>query len=222
MKFAKLILMAGFIISLLAVNALAQTDNKYYSEFVFKHKLNDKFGVFFNPEVRLNDNMGNAYYQQYRLGATFHTNKYLDLTGAYRFIAQKDSTGDWSNSDMQYIEMIAVPKIKVAGFNLSDANKMEYRYIENARDRWVYRNLVTIAYPSKVFGFELTPYVSNEIYYDFEIDKMNLNWATVGATKKLNKYLTLGLYFRNESSRVGVSSKWVTNYILGSNVTVDF
>lgn len=229
MKIRKLILMVGLIISFLAVNAclpdrqaLAHTDNKYHSEFVLKHKLNDKFDLFFNPEVRFKNDMGNGYYQQYRLGTTFHVHKYLDLTGAYRFVEQKDTKSDWSNSDMQYIELIAAPKIKLSGFNLSDANKIEYRFLENSRDRWVYRNLVTAAYPSKIFGFEWTPYISNEIYYDFEIDKMNLNWATAGANKKINKNLTLGLYFRNEASRVGSTAKWVTNYILGSNVTVDF
>lgn len=222
MKFTKLILIVSFIISLSAIKAFAETDNKYYSEFVLKHKLNDKFDVFFNPEIRFKNDMQDAYYQHYRVGTIFHANKYLDLAGAYRYIETKDATGDWSNGTTQYIEMIAVPKIKLGGFNLSDANKMEYRYIENARDRWVYRNLVTVAYPAKIGGFEFTPYVSNEIYYDFEIDEMNLNWATVGATKKINKNLTLGLYFRNEASRVGTSSKWVTNYILGSNATVDF
>ena len=171
MKILKSTIVSILACLFLATGALAETDNKYYSEFVLKHKLNDKFDLFFNPEVRFKNDMGNAYYQQYRIGTIFHACKYLDLTGAYRFIAQKDSKSDWSNSDMQYIEMIATPKIKLGGFNLSDANKMEYRYIENARDRWVYRNLVTIAYPAKIGNFEFTPYVSNEIYYDFERNK---------------------------------------------------
>lgn len=222
MKAVKLMLIISFITSLLAVSAWAETDNKYYSEFAFKHKLNDKFDVYFIPEVRFKNDMGHSYYQQYRVGTTFHADKHLDLATAYRYIFSKDTKGDWSNSDMQYIEMIAIPKTKIAGINLSDANKVEYRFLENSRDRWVYRNLLTAAYPTKVGDFEFAPYVSNEAYYDFEIEKINLNWVTVGVNKKVAKNLTVGLYLRDETSRVGTTSKWITSYILGSNLSVDF
>ncbi len=114
------------------------------------------------------------------------------------------------------------PKIKLGGFNISDANKVERRFYDNVPNRWVYRNLLTFAYPAKIGKFEFTPYLSDEIYYDFEVGKANLNWATLGVNKKINKYLTLGLYYRAETSRIGSSSKWLTNQILGSNVTVDF
>ena len=210
------------IISFFGSNAFAETDNKYYSEYVLKHKLNDKFDIFFTPEFRAKNDMTNTYYYHLRIGSTFHAHKYLDLASAYRYIQIQNSRGDWSNNDTQYIELIAIPKTKFAGFDLSDANKFEYRFIENARDRWVYRNLITVAYPAKISGFEFTPYVSNEIYYDLEIDKMNQNWVTIGANKKISKNITVGLYARNEAVRVVTSSKWVTAHILGSNVTVSF
>ncbi len=209
------------VILCFATSIFAAGDNKYYSEFAFKHKLNDKFDLFFTPEFRYNEDMGNLYYYQMRVGSTFHAHNNLDLALAYRFIQNKVK-GEWDNNDVQFIEMIAIPKIKLGGFNISDANKAEYRFYENAPNRWVYRNLLTFAYPTKIGGFEFTPYVSDEIYYDFEVGKVNLNWATLGANKKINKYLTLGLYYRAETSRVDSSSEWLTNQILGSNVTIDF
>ncbi len=221
MKILKSIIASTFACLLFATGALASGDNKYYSEFAFKHKLNDKFDLFFTPELRYNEDMGNFYYYQLRAGSTFHAHKNLDLALAYRFLQSKVK-GAWDNNDIQYIEMLAIPKIKLGGFDISDANKIERRFYENAPDRWVYRNLLSFAYPTKIGNFEFTPYISNEIYYDFELDRMNLNWATIGANKKINKYLTVGLYYRDETSRVGTSSKWVTNHILGSNVTVNF
>ncbi|MFA4888146.1 MAG: DUF2490 domain-containing protein [Candidatus Omnitrophota bacterium] len=221
MKILKLIIAPAFACLLFATGALASGDNKYYSEFALKHKLNDKFDLFFTPELRYNEDMGNFYYYQLRAGSTFHAHKNLDLALAYRFLQSKVK-GAWDNNNIQYIEMLAIPKIKLGAFDISDANKIERRFYENAPDRWVYRNLLTFAYPAKIGNFEFTPYISNEIYYDFELDRMNLNWATIGANKKINKYLTVGLYYRDETSRVGTSSKWVTNHILGSNVTVNF
>lgn len=222
MKFLRFGLALIMFVCLFISGAFAETDNKYYSEFAFKHKLNDMFDLYFTPEIRFKNDMGHSYYQQYRIGATFHADKQLDLATATRYIFSKDTTGDWSNSDAQYIELIAIPKTKLAGFNLSDANKFEYRFIENSRDRWVYRNLLTAAYPTKIGDFEFSPYVSNEAYYDFEIEKVSLNWLTVGASKKIAKNLTVGFYYRDEASRVGTTSEWVTSHILGSNLSVDF
>jgi hypothetical protein len=222
MKSTVLVLVAlAMVVSFFASDAFAG-DNKYYSEFALKHKINDKFDVFFTPELRLKDDMGDLYYYHLRGGGTYHAHKNLDLSLASRFIQNKDGNGDWDKNDIYYIEMIAVPKTKAWDFNLSDANKIEYRIYENAADRWVYRNLATVAYPAKIGNFEFAPYISNEIYYDFEINRMNLNWATIGANKKINKNLTVGLYYRNEASRRGTTSTWVTNNILGSNITIDF
>jgi len=213
-----LIMAVSFFVS----EAFASGDSKYYSEYALKHKLNDKFDLFFTPEFRAKNDMGNIYYYHYRAGSTFHADKNLDLSLAYRYIQTKDTKSEWDNNDTQYIEMIAIPKTRSASFDLSDANKIEYRFIENARDRWVYRNLAMAAYPAKIKSFEFAPYISNEAYYDFEISKVNLDWITIGANKKISKDLTIGLYGRDEISRVGSSSKWTTNHILGSNVTINF
>lgn len=222
MKILKLICAVLMVASFFGTAAYAAGDAKYYSEYVLKHKLNDKFDVYFTPEFRMREDLGNLYYYQYRVGSTFHAYKNLDLAAAYRYIQTKDSKNEWDKNDMQYIEFIAIPKTKIGNFDISDANKIERRFLDNAVDRWVYRNLVTVAHPAKVGNFEFTPYISNEIYYDFEIDTMNLDWLTFGATKKITKNLVVGLYYRQEYSRVGSRSKWDTNQILGTNVTVNF
>lgn len=222
MKLKAVVLAAVVATLLCAGRAPAATDNKYYSEYALKHKLNDKFDLFFTPEFRSSNDMGNLYYYHWRAGSTYHAHKNLDLALAYRYIQTQDSKGEWDNADTQYIEMMIIPKIKLKGFNLSDANRFERRFHKNARDRWVYRNYSTLAYPAKIGGFEFTPYISDEVYYDFEIDKVNLNWAIIGVNKKVAKNLTVGIYYKDETSRVGVSNKWITAHVLGTNVTIDF
>lgn len=221
MKVPAKIVLGLIIVLFIGAMAYAEGDNKYYSEFAFKHKLNDKFDVFFTPEFRYKDDMGNLYYYHMRVGATYHAHKNFDLALAYRFIQNKVNS-EWDNNNIQYIEMICIPKIKWGGFDISDANKIERRYYQNAANRWVYRNLLQFAYPVKLGDFAFTPYISNEVYYDFELNMANLDWITLGATKKINEYLVLGVYYRAELSRVGSSHKWTTNQILGTNVNVNF
>jgi len=122
MKPLKSALILLLFTSFLASAAFAAGDNKYYSEFAFKHKLNDKFDLFFTPEFRYNNDMGNFYYYHMRIGSTFHAHKNLDLALAYRFIQNK-VLGSWDNNDVQYIEMLAIPKTKLGGFDISNANK---------------------------------------------------------------------------------------------------
>ena len=114
-------------------------DTKYYGEYALKYKINDLVDIFFTPEMRFRNDMSTLYYYHVRGGATIHAHKYLDLAGAYRFLQTKNSKNQWNYDDTQYYEMIAIPKATIHGFELSDANKFEYRIIENARDRWVYR-----------------------------------------------------------------------------------
>ncbi len=217
-----LVLMLG-IVSFSAQSAFAATtDTKYHSEYGVKYGINDKFDLFYTPEIRFRDDMSDLYYHQERIGTTFHAHNNLDLSLAGRYIQAKDAKKEWDNCDAYYIEMIAIPKVEFQGFSLSDANKVERRFIENARDRWVYRNLATIGYPIKAGSYVFTPYISDEIYYDFEIDEFNLNWATLGVDAKVTKNFKVGLYYREESSRVGSSDKWTIGHILGTNVTVSF
>ncbi len=217
-----LVSVLAMVVSFFVLDAFARTDNKYYSEYALKRKINDKFDLFFTPEFRAKNDMGNIYYYQWRIGSTFHAHKNLDLSLAYRYIQTKDNNKQWDSNDTQYLEMIVTPKVKIGGFNLSDANKVEMRFIENTRDRWVYRNQATISYPAKIGAFEFIPYVSEEFYYDFRIDKVYQNWVTMGASKKISKNITAGLYCRNEAVRLSTSDKWITAFILGSNITIDF
>lgn len=223
MKFLISIFIAVAIVIGSLASGFANSDAKYYSEFVFKYKLNDKFDLFYNSELRFKNDMGSLYYKQFlRIGSVYHAYKNLDLALAYRYFHTKNIKGEWDENDTQYIEILFIPKIKLGNFDLSDANKIEYRFIEGAKDRWVYRNLITLAYPTKIGKFDFTPYISNELYYDTYIQEINLNWLTLGATKKISKYLTVGLYYRDETARVSTSSSWITAHILGTNITISF
>jgi len=221
MKLLRAVIVLLITVAFLTPNVFAG-DTKYYSEYSLKYKVNNLLDIFFTPEMRFRNDMSTLYYYQVRGGMTFHAHKYLDLSGAYRYLQTKNSKNQWNHDDMQYYEMIATPKAKFYGFDLSDANKFEYRVIEHATNRWVYRNLSTIAYPTKIGNFDFTPYVSEEFYYDFEINRINLNWATIGLTKKITKNLNLGVYYRVESVRTGSLDKWTNNSVVGSQVSLNF
>lgn len=198
----------------------AGDDLKMFNFYQLKHKINDKCDVFIQPDMRFNDNIGEFNYYHIRTGLAYHAFKNLDLGATHRFLQSKNAAGKWL--DENRIELEITPKTTLANFSLSDRSRFEYRSIEQSRDRWRYRNLIKAAYPAKIGKFEFTPYLSNEIFYDMEINKLNLNWATVGADRKISKNLLVGVFYLNELTRVGTKNEWDTNHVIGTKAAVSF
>ena len=162
-------------------------DVKMYNFYQLKYKINDKFDVFIQPDMRFNDDIREFYYYHFRNGVTYHALENLDLGATYRFAENKNSAGEWL--DEHRLELQATPKVTLGDVKLANRSRFEHRWLQDSKDRWRYRNFSKIAYSAKIGDFEFTPYVSEEIFYDFEIEKLHLNWVAAGIDKKINKNL---------------------------------
>jgi len=200
--------------------AFAEDDRKMFNFYQIKYKVNDKLDIFVQPDIRIKDDMKEFNYYHFRNGAIFHAFENLDLGITYRFLRSKNSANKWLTEHR--LELEATPKITIEGFKLANRSRFEYRGLEDSRDRWRYRNLSKVAYPTKIGNFEFIPYVSEEFFCDFEIGKIHLNWATLGVDKKITKNLLVGLFYLNEAVRVGTKDEWDTNHILGTKVALSF
>lgn len=85
---------------------------------------------------------------------------------------------------------------KWKNFSIRDRNRVEYR-VRNSRPNSVrYRNRLTFAVPIKMGGKELfSPFVADEIYYDFSAKKITTNEFTAGITRQINKDTTADIYY---------------------------
>jgi hypothetical protein len=135
-------------------------------------------------------------------------------------VQNKNSANRWL--DEHRLELDFTPKVEIGGFKLSNRGRFEHRWLEASDDKWRYRNLSQIAYPTEIGNFGFIPYVSEEFFYDFDMEKVHLNWATIGVDKKITKNLLVGLFYRNEAIRVGTKSEWDTNHVLGTKVVLSY
>jgi len=208
-------------IALLAVTPSSWADDvKMFNHYTLKHKLNDTFDIFVQPDTRFNDNISRFNYYHVRTGVIMHVDKNLDLGTTYRFLEKKSSSGEWLYENR--IELDCTPKMKIEGFNLANRSRFEYRNLEKSKNKWRYRNKSKISHNAAIGNFTFTPYISEEIFYDFDTKQIHLNWAAIGADKKLSSGLSVGLYYLNETTRVGTTSEWDTNHIFGTKVTISF
>lgn len=195
-------------------------DLQYFSSYELKHKINDSFDIFIQPDLRFNDDIGNLYYWHVRSGIVYHLHKNLDLGATYRIKQTKTAKGSWIPEHR--LEMEINPKIAVGNFKIVNRNRFEYRKLHASEVRWRYRNMIKIAYPLEIKGKKIIPFISQEIFYDMEVEKYNVNWVTVGVSKKLTKNVSGTFFYRVESKRVKLSSHWDTNHILGTKLSYKF
>ncbi|MBL7071415.1 MAG: DUF2490 domain-containing protein [Candidatus Omnitrophica bacterium] len=215
------VLLTVFVIVfvLFQANLSLADDVRMFNYYQIKYKINDKFDVFIQPDMRFNDDIRELYYYHIRNGVTFHALENLDLGATYRFLESK-SGSQWPNEHR--LELEAMPKITLGDYKLSYRGRFEYRWLQNAADRWRYRSLGKVAYMAEIGDFAFTPYISNEIFYDFEINKLHMNRATLGADKKINENLLLGLFYLNETARAGETDEWNTRHYIGTKIVVSF
>jgi hypothetical protein len=203
-----------------AGDSFAGDDSHLVNCYIFKYKINDNFDVFMNPTMRRRGDMSDLSNYYFREGIVFHALDNLDLGSTYRFSRAKSTAGRWSNEHR--LELDITPKIKLGDFSLCNRSRFEHRWLESSDNRWRYRNFTKIAYPGGITGFTLIPYASEEFYYDFEVEKIHLNWVTFGMDKKLRKNLLVGLFYRAETGRVGSTDEWDTTHVLGTKAALSF
>ncbi len=144
--------------------AKATDDWNYWSSVQFEHKLNPKVRLIWNPVWRVRDDISETYYLATRQGIGYKVSDSLDLAVHYFYDQEKNAKGQWIEENR--LELQPTVKWGYAGFDFSDRNRFEYRVV-GGDEKWRYRNLLKIAKPLKI-GF--SPYISNEIFYDFKKD----------------------------------------------------
>lgn len=164
-----------------------------------KGKEIEKLDLFFNGVLRLGNNVQNAADRRIGFGFNYKINKYLTFTPAYLYVAAQPAKNGRTDYETRLRFSLTAEK-KFTNFALRDRNMIEHR-IRNARsDSTRYRNRFQFLYPIKKEGKELfTPFVYDEVYYDFTEKEFTRNDFSAGITKKFNKTFSADFFylFRN-------------------------
>lgn len=89
-------------------------------------------------------------------------------------------------------------------FSLKDRNRYEYRIRNSRSDSSRYRNKLTFAFPVKKNNKEIfSPFVSEEVYYDFSEKKFSANEVSAGITRKLSKSTSADFFWVRRDLRSG-------------------
>jgi len=142
-----------------------------------------------------------------RLGAelNFRLNKYVTLVGSALY--RGDEVVEGRRHGETRLAAGATFSALLKKFSIRDRNLIEHRVRVDRNDITLYRNRLQISHPVTHNGKTLfSPFLSEEIFYDTSIDRINNNELFLGVTRQLSKSTALDIaYIRNDTAPANVN-----------------
>ena len=205
--------------------AQAKDDLQYWNTLEMVKRLNSQWDLFFRPEMRMEDGATHLFYHEYRQGARFKPSKNLEIGFNYLFVRNENAGGKTLEEHTGEIDV--TPKCTLGPFDLSLRSRVELRTIERSAGEQEYRIrlMPKIAYPTSIFHHKVTPYVADDLFYDYTRDAWNQNRAFLGVVVPFKEShgvrTSMDFYYMNQAL-LGKRHDWSANHILGTKLNVQF
>lgn len=204
-----------FFLSIIGLSLNAQSNNNF------------QYWLITNLKAHISPDMQISFQQRYNFGFDeFHTRLNLFEVGiAY------DVT-DWFNLGLSYKQLYfndgnsgfySENRPQLAGtfsarysdFRFSLRNRLDYRHFEVKETYFSYNNKFTLRY----MKFPFQPFISEELFYNIEVPKIELLRLTSGLYMAL-KYCKIEVYYGYEISSSSVLRK--THNAFGNTISFEF
>lgn len=208
-----------FLLIFGAISALSQTTPPPESDFQFWNetqlaiplvKAKDKDGkdfervtFFLNGTLRAGGNYTRLVDERIGFGFDFKINKYLTLTPSYFYRAGQpyQNRKEFENR----FRFAAVVENKWKRFSVRDRNLIEYRSRHSRADSVRYRNKLQFNFPVHKNEKEiLSPYIADEVFYDFHDKVWTRNELTLGVSRKFTPAFSADFFYVYQRNRGNV------------------
>lgn len=223
-RFYRSIIVVSIALSVLFLyrHALAFDDGdwQYWNTEEVSFKVSDNCKAVVEEELRWGDDMSNPYYNHTDVGIVYSgLADWFDLGLNYRHINEEKGSG-WKRESRPHIN--GTVKWKLRDFSFSNRGRIEYREKEDADDYWEYRNKFSIKPPMPFTRHKIQPYLTDEIFVDFDQGELYKNRLSPGFSFNAYKTLKCELYYLWQRSKSTFSGKWSDTNVLGTKIKVLF
>lgn len=205
--------------------AAAGDDFQTWHTVELRKGLTSKWEVFFLPEIRIRDDSSELFYRESRQGVRFSPSKHLTLGLQYLFVRSENAAG--KHRDEHTGEIDVTPKATLGPLQLSLRWRLALRTIQGSSGEQEYqmRFMPKAAWPTRLGNWKLTPYVADDLFYDYTRDAFNQNRFFLGISLPLKEFHGaknfLDLYYMLQH-QLGSTRDWSSNHVLGSKLTIQF
>ncbi len=206
----------GVFFLICAERAHSSEDWQYWNKFVLKHKLTQRITAHVKLEQRFVDDFNDFALHNYVPGFVYGFNRYFDFELNYKFEREKEGK-EWTEEHR--LEIIPIVKWKWMKFKFKLRNRLEYRVIEGD-ESWRLREKIKIKRDINLSGFKFSPFLSEEIFYDFKIGDFNQNRVKAGVSKEIIHNLEFTLFYMYKSNKR--DNSWFGANVFGTEFVIRF
>lgn len=218
----------GVVVAVVFVSAAgvcwARDDFQSWNTIELSKRLGPQWEVFFLPEIRLRDDAGEFFYHEYRQGVRYKPSKHWHVGLNYLFV-RNESSGKPLEEHTGELDL--TPKTTLGPLEVSLRGRLALRTIQGSagEQEWQFRVMPKLAYPTRFAGHKFTPYVADDLFYDYTRDAWNQNRVFLGLAvptgKALGAETTVDVYYMVQS-QLGKRRDWSSNHIVGTKLSVRF
>ena len=150
--------------------------------------------------IRIGRDISRAVDERIGVGFTVRAGKYLTFAPSYLHIGMQPFEGRklWESR----LSFATTLRFQAGKFRLSDRNQFERRYRHPGVPSTRYRNRFQVEHPFGSDKIKLSLFASDEIFYDWGVDRWVRNRFAAGASKVFNSNLTLDVYYLRQNDGV--------------------
>lgn len=154
----------------------------------------ERLSFFINGTLRSGNDASRIYDKRIGFGFNYRLNRFLSFSPDY--VYRETSSRPGRKTIEQRVRFAATVEKSWTRFSLSDRNQMEYRFRTPQANDLRYKNRLRLNIPIRRGKKEIvTPFASDEVYYNFQLEKLQRNELFIGAGKKFTDYFSGELFY---------------------------
>ena len=185
-----------------AQSLLDQTDNQFWTDVQLAVPVTSTVDFNMLGTLRVGRNITHPVDERVGVGFTFRFGKYVTVAPNYLHIGTRPVPirKGWENR----LTLPITLRFNAGEFRLSDRNQFERRFRSNGLNSTRYRNRFQVEHPIGADKLGLSLVVSEEVFYDWSVDRWVRNRFGVGVSKVFNKHYTQDFYYLRQNDGVSV------------------
>lgn len=181
---------------------LDQTDNQQWTDVQLAIPVTTQFDFNLHGTLRLGRDITHLIDERVGAGFTFRINKYVTVSPHYLHIGMQPFAGRrvWENR----LTLPILLRFNVGQFRLSDRNQFERRIRNSGLRSTRYRNRFQVERAVGPDKLALSLFISDEVFYDWAVNRWLRNRISVGGIKVFSKHFTQEFYYLRQNDGVSV------------------
>jgi hypothetical protein len=185
-----------------AQTVLDETDNQQWNEVQLFIPVTKQIDFTLGGTLRFGRDISHPVDERVGAGFSFKFGKYITVSPNYQHIGMQPFAGRrvWENRLSLPVQI----RFNLGAFRLTDRNLFERRLRNSGLKSTRYRQRLQIEHPVGPDGLALSLFISDEVFYDWIVNRWVRNRFSVGGIKVFNKHFTQDFYYLRQSDSVSI------------------